>query len=335
LNHYQTLGVPEDVEPATLKKAFRKIARECHPDVAGDDPKCAARFKVAREAFETLSDSERRARYDRRRRRVGGRPGAGSFFDAFYRATGKSKPPRSSTTARKATAATGEKGRGNDVNLEDLFDDFGDFGFGRSKPQSTFTQSTSTAEDDPRARRGEDVRLDMEVPASLAKQGGSIPLSYERLERVDTWSPGAEDAGLISVQDVLEVRVIPGTCDGEILREKGRGNAGPHGGPPGDLVLLICLVGEETPRTPPVPGVVEVTLGEALLGGTVTVQSPTGPVAIDIPAGTSGGTRLRLKGKGPSGTDWYVVTRIHVPAELDEEGRELARKLAERYPGGR
>ena len=328
MNHYQTLGVAEDADPTAVKKAFRKIARECHPDVAGDDPKCAARFKIAREAFEVLSDAERRARYDRRRKRVGGRPAGGSFFDAFYRATGKgagasAKPGR----ARPGQAVAGHEG--NDVGLDDLLNDFGDFGFGRSKPQSTYTQSTSTGEGDPRARRGEDVRMDLEVPSSLARAGGAVPVSYERLDRVDTWSPGDGDAGLTSVQDVVEVRVIPGTCDGEVLRERGRGNAGPHGGAPGDLVLLIHLVGDETARTPLAPGVVELSLREALLGGTVAVQSPTGPVHLEIPGGTSGGTRMRLKGKGPSGSDWYVLTRIRVPGHLDDEGRELARQLLE------
>ena len=332
MNHYQTLGVTEDADPTTLKKAFRKIARECHPDVAGEDPKCAARFKIAREAFEVLSDPERRARYDRRRKRVSGRPGGGSFFDAFYRATGKaagasSKPGR----ARPGPAVAGHGG--NDVGLDDLFDDFGDFGFGQSKPQSTYTQSTSTGEGDPRARRGEDVRMELEVPSSLARAGGAVPVSYERLDRVDTWSPGDGDAGLASVQDVVEVRVIPGTCEGEVLRERGRGNAGPHGGPPGDLVLLIRLVGDATARTSPAPGVVELSLREALLGGTVAVQSPTGPVHLEVPAGTSGGTRMRLKGKGPSGGDWYVVTRIRVPKSLDDEGCDLARKLLDHAEG--
>ena len=112
-----------------------------------------------------------------------------------------------------------------------------------------------------------------------------------------------------------------------MLRERGRGNVGPHGGGPGDLVLLIRLVGDATARTPPAPGVVELSLREALLGGTVAVQSPTGPVHLEVPPGTSGGTRMRLKGKGPGGADWYVVTRIRVPARLDEEGRDLARKL--------
>ena len=95
---------------------------------------------------------------------------------------------------------------------------------------------------------------------------------------------------------------------------------------------------EPLARAAPAPGVVELSLREALLGGTVAVQSPTGPVHLEVPAGTSGGTRMRLKGKGPSGSDWYVVTRIRVPGNLDEEGRELAQRLwdhaAAQGPGG-
>jgi len=418
-DYYAILGVEKDATAQDIKRSFRQIARECHPDRSGGNEEAEARFKKARKAYETLMDPVTRARYDRRgQRRL--KPGE-SFFDAFYRHTGDSdegffagsgaaapsRPPpssppssdgpqaqtrRASREASARSAAGGPTGRrnkahdpGNDVSLDDLFNGFG---FGGPRPKTA--RSTPRDNTQGRARRGpqpnqptpgEDVHVDLEVPASVARDGGSITAVYHRMQRADSWRPGMGDPGLVRIQDIADVRIIPGTRAGEVLREKGLGNADAHGGPYGDLVVRVKIVGRAQsaagrgpvapqPRhmdaPPPLepgpdlfgggdrgaPGASEattvqpdgthvrtldITVVEALLGGRVPLQTEHGPVRLTIAPGTSGGTKLRLRGKGPVGsdgspTDLYVVTRVVVPRSLDEESRRLIEQFARLNP---
>jgi curved DNA-binding protein len=129
--------------------------------------------------------------------------------------------------------------------------------------------------------------------------------------------------------------VIPGTRDGEVLRERGLGSAGPHGGAYGDLIARVKIVSEDVAaEKPSLEQVVDVPVVQALLGGRITVETPTGAVKVGIRPGTSGGTRLRLRGRGEPdadgmATDLFLRTRIVVPAELDESSRALIEKFAE------
>jgi len=238
-DYYSILGVPRDASAQDIKKAFRAIARECHPDVAGADPRAEERFKSARKAYETLMDPVTRARYDRRgQRRAAPR---GSFFDAFYRSTGGSSPSgRAKHGAAGAHAAGGhassrnaDKDPANDLDLDDLFNDFGDFGFGRRRDGAREARTGPRPEPPPESKpiQGSDVHLDLQVPARTARDGGSVTVVYYRMQRADAWRPGSSDPGVVRVQDIADIRVIPGTRDGEVLRERGLGDAGPHGGP--------------------------------------------------------------------------------------------------------
>jgi DnaJ-class molecular chaperone len=341
---YETLGVPRDATTQDIKRAFRQIARECHPDVAGGDTVAEERFKSCRRAYETLMDPVARARYDRRGQR---RKHGGSFFDAFYKATEGAPSQRTGpsfaghTTGGGASAKPrGGKGHaGNDVGLDDLFNDFGDFGFGKGRSRQDPTAAK------PRHRRpepGRDVSVDLDVGRQVAREGGSVTATYYRAQRSDSWRPGSTDPGLIRVQDIADVRIIPGTRDGEVLRERGLGDAGAWGGAYGDLVVRVRLVGDERakPEPPkPDPAPVEappqaeqvsldISVAEALLGGRVELMTPQGKVRLTVPPGTSSGARLRLKGKAASGGDLYVLLRIVVPHSLDEESRALIEQFA-------
>jgi len=425
-DYYAILGVAKDATSQDIKRAFRQIARECHPDRSGGDPAAEERFKKSRQAYETLMDPVTRARYDRRgQRRL--RKGE-SFFDAFYRHTGgggaEAKEAGRAKPKRPGANPTGRKARkhdpGNDVSLDDLFNDFG-FGGGRVDPGRREAQQ-SPPPSRSRPTPGDDVHVDIEVPAHVAQSGGSVTAVYYRMQRADSWRPGMGDPGLVRVQDIADVRIIPGTRTGEVLREKGLGNAGPHGGPYGDLVARIRIVaaqrsadtgssprperpqhrsvdagggfsgggrssaggdggpfgggpaaggpfgggsvgggprsaGHPTAEAPrrtteaeaPEPRVVrdadgtrhevtlDITVVEALLGGRVPFETAQGAVRLSIPPGSSGGNKLRLRGKGPrdpSGapTDLYVRLRIVVPRDLDAESRRLIEAFARLNP---
>ncbi len=389
--YYDILGVPHDATTQEIKRAFRRIARECHPDVSGDDPAAEGRFKSARQAYETLMDPVTRTRYDRRgQRRMRVPPGGGSFFHAFYRATGEQPerpPPRGGPMYASKAAGGGPRGQrtgarnpGNAVSLDDLFNDFG---FGAGGPGRSKTTGPGAASPPPTGGRaaaplpGDDVHIDLEVPEDIAGRGGSVTAVYYRMQRADSWRPGATDPGLVRIQDIADVRIVPGTRAGEVLRERGQGNAGAWGGPYGDLVASVRTVRSRTrpstaptrtppprtspPRTPPLPHpgsahrstrgpdgpttaapselIIDVSMVEAVLGGRVQIDTPRGSVKLTIPPGTSGGTRMRLKARGPVGrdgqpTDLYLVTRVTIPSDLDGESKRLIEAFARLNPSG-
>lgn len=383
-DYYAILGVARDASGQDIKKAFRQIARECHPDVAGDDPALTERYKAARTAYETLSDPVTRGRYDRRGQRRSGHGGpgpGGSFFDAFYRASERrgerSGPSYGSSAAGGHSSSKGARNNpDNHLDLDDLFNDFGDFGFGnngqtRNRGRSTAREAPrESAYDAPREpppaeegppptsepMAGDDVHIDIDVPASIAESGGTVTAVYHRLQRADSWRPGSAAQGLVRIQDIADIRIIPGSRTGEVFRERGLGNAGANGGPYGDLCARITIIGNtrshggqnrgnqggrarqtEEPSGSMDDPVVEVSVVEALLGGRVELTTPQGVVRISIPAGTSSDARLRLKGKGPmkggSPTDLFVRVRIVVPRQLDDESRALIEEFGRLNPG--
>lgn len=373
-DYYAILGVEKDATSHDIKRAFRQIARECHPDRSGGDAGAEERFKKSRLAYETLMDPVARARYDRRgQRRM--KPGE-SFFDAFYRHTGGGGADAGGATGSQGptptrTTVTGQAGRpggdasgrrrrahdpGNDVSLDDLFNDFG-FGGGRVDAGARTERPRASAAPPPpprgRPTRGDDVHIDLDVPAHVARSGGSVTAVYYRMQRSDSWRPGMADAGVVRVQDIADIRVIPGTRAGEVVREKGLGNAGAFGGAYGDLVARVRIqqsTNAPPPEPPPAPEppppadeaprhevTLDISVVEALLGGRVPLQTDQGSVRLSIPPGSSGGTRLRLRGKGPVGpdgapADLFVTLRIVVPSTLDDESRRLIEAFARLNP---
>jgi DnaJ-class molecular chaperone len=391
--YYEILGVAKDADEAAIKKAFRAIARECHPDVAGGDPDKATRFKRAREAYETLVDPKLRAKYDRPpRQRVVRQSGRhGSFFDAMWKRTasepdhplgpgGEGVKGRPTTPGAhdgggqpKDSHAKGRADGGNSVDLDDLFS--GGFG-GREKAAGRVKKGRRSvdigedpsadaswrprsgpavqpppgmASDDPNApKRGDDLAMEVEVPVSIAARGGTVTASYFRLARNPRWIPNGKLPEVGEVEDVLDLRVIRGTRDGEVLQERGKGNAGTNYGPYGDLYVTVRVVPDERADAPaeeedePAAASQEwaddghlrldIAVAEAILGGRVPVETPTGPIVLVIPPGTSSGTVMRLAGKDEGGADLLIELRIVVPRQVDSESRRLIEEFARRNP---
>lgn len=328
---YAILGVPKDASTQDIKASFRKIARECHPDTAGEDPLKLARFKQAREAYEVLSDPVQRARYDRRGEPRGNSPFLGSSWsrvsDRPAETAGRAPPPP------------------QDLDLEDLLTGFSpsDFGFG-GRPGSR-----PGPRPQPRPAPGRDIPLTVDVPEDIAAHGGIVTLTYRRLRRAD-------DGALVPYEEIHDLRVPPGTGHGQELRVRGMGDAGASGGAYGELVCRIRLVpltrqrgrmkmprgGEEEELGPdeavePQVVKVDVRVTEAILGGRVQVDTPGGTIRLTVPPGTDSGTRLRLRGRGRaaldgSPQDLFVEVRIVVPKHLDEESRRLLEKFGELNP---
>lgn len=341
-DHYQTLGVPKDASPDDIKKAFRTIAKENHPDVVGSDASKLQRFKDAKEAYDVLGDADARARYDRRGERV--RMGSGF---GFYR-----PPPPSQPSGAQAPS---------DLDLEDIFNDFSggaDFGFGRKGG------TRSAPRPDP-ATPGRDIPLFVDIPSSIAENGGTVTVTYSRLKRID----GARS--LTRVDELHELKVPPGTGHGSTLRVERMGDAGLNGGMYGDLVVDVTLVAprargstgrmkmpraegpadplqDDTDPGPPRRAAPETPVGEehvridvgvitAILGGQVRVPTHTGALRVNVPPGTSSGARFRLAGKGAPdlngrARDLVAELRLVAPKNLDAESRELLERFRVRNP---
>ena len=281
-DYYETLAVPRDATSEQIRSAYRKLARRYHPDI-NEDEDAEERFKEVAEAYEVLSDTEKRERYDRLGANwrdgedVSGAPG----FEGFGRASS------------------------DGVRFE-----FGDGGF------SDFFESLfgSARTGDVRIR-GADLEAAVDLSLEEAAAGGPLRISLD-----DGRS--------------FTVNVPAGVRDGQRIRLAGRGGEGIGEGSTGDLYLRVHLRPHRTFR---VEGRdlhldVPVTPWDAALGATLEVPTLTGSAKVRLPAGSSSGRRLRLRGEGMPDRqgrpgDLYARVQIMVPRELDERERQLFEEL--------
>jgi curved DNA-binding protein len=301
---YQILGVPRTASQDEIQRAYRRLARENHPDVNAD-PGAEDRFKDISEAYNVLSDPQTRSRYD--------------AFGADFRQVPEGVDPETWRRARagagarsRAGAGAGQAGGtrfgfagGDEIDLDDLFG--GMFGGGG------------------RSARGWG-------PVPGADQVADIDLTVEEAYRGGQRSVTIGGGGS---QRTLDVTIPPGVTDGQRIRLAGQGGRGTDGARSGDLYLVVRIRPHRTFRLDGRDIYLELRLApwEAALGTSVAVPTPDGEAKVTVPAGTSSGKRLRLRGRGmrnPRGEagDLYAEARIMVPAHLAEAERELWEQLA-------
>lgn len=293
-DYYSILGVSRSASADEIRKAYKKIAKESHPDAKPGDKAAAERFKQAAEAYEVLGDEQNRKKYDQ-------------FGEHWKHAD------QMGAGARGGGARSGGGGGQYDFDPSDLFGggfDLGDLFGGRGRKQ--------------RAARGSDLQTEIQVPFSVAALGGSHDL---------TLATG-------STQESLTVKIPAGMKDGGVVRLRGQGQAGHNGGPAGDLLVTIRVAPHPHFKRDQDDLIVEVpvTFTEAALGAKVDVPTLSeGLVTLKIPAGSSSGTRLRMKGKGIVNPktkvfgDQYVVVKIISPP-VQGRVKELLEQLAEEAP---
>ena len=344
---YEVLGVARDAGEADVKKAFRRLARELHPDVNTHDPEAEEKFKEAAEAYEILADAERRATYDRygfdgldSRGFASGAHGFGSFadiFDAFF-----GGDPFGAFGGRGATGRVqgGDVGvevqisleqaaRGSNVKVAyDLVDACERCGGSRAEPGSdvhvcTNCQGAGRVRAVSRTAFGQLVR---EQVCEACGGEGRVPSKP---------CTACSGRGRRAVRKTLDVDVPAGIADEQRIRLSGRGHAGERGGPPGDLYVLVRV--EEDERFvrdgSDLVSVVDIAAPAAALGTTVSVPTLDGEERIDVPAGTQPGTVVTLRGKGMPAIgrrgrgDQQVVLNVVVPRNLSDRQRELLTEL--------
>lgn len=311
---YAELGVGRGASEDEIKRAYRKLAREYHPDVnaaAGAEEK----FKRLSEAYAVLSDPEKKALYDRY-----GIDGLREGFDpAAY---------------ERVRAGYG----GADIDLDELFGGFGNFaggfpgGFGADFGHGQ--------------RRGRDLEIALETTFQQAIEGLTTRFTYKRPTRCSACGGNGRrgnalcatcrGAGLVERSKTLTVNIPRGADDGERIRLAGKGGDGRAGGPPGDLVIRLAVEPHPRLTRDGLDLATRVDIGplDAMLGTKVDVQGLDGELRVSVPGGVASGRRLRLKGKGVQrgGRTGDLFVEIGIDASLqplDDETRAMAERLRE------
>lgn len=355
-DHYQTLGVSENASPDEIKKAYRRLAKQYHPDRNAGDPQAAERFKEISQAYGVLSNPERRAKYDRVRK-FGG---LGGFADARG-------GPRSGA------------GAGNF-----RFEDLGDLG-GLGDIFSSIFDFRRRSGRRPGREPGRDVEYLVEIPFRTAARGGKVAITVPVTEECATCdgsgaAPGSSvktceecrgrgtvtfGQGTFSVtrpcpacggrgeipstpcpicggrgevrnRRRINVTVPAGVEDGSRVRIRGQGERGPGGGPPGDLLVRFKVKEDPFFTREGLDLVCEVpiNLAQSLLGSRVRVRTVDGKrIVLRIPPGTQSDTVFRVKGqgvrRGDTAGDQLVRVTVRVPDEVSEQGRQLIERFAQ------
>lgn len=306
-DYYQTLGVPRGASDAEIKKSFRKLAREFHPDVAKDKKKAEEKFKEINEAYEVLGDPAKRKKYDE--------------LGANWKSGAEFRPPPGwqnfagqQFRGRAGQGAEGFEFHFGGTGFSDFFEQiFGSMG-GRRGSSSGFRNF----EEEELAERGRDVEGDIMVSLDEAARGSVRTVTVRHNSRAESH----------------QVKIPAGVTEGQRLRLAGRGEHGSGGGGAGDLYLRVRIA-----RHPDFDvddhnliHETELTPWEAALGAEISVPTLEGHVEIKIPAGTQSGQKLRVRGRGlphrnGGKGDLFVVTKIVVPAKLSDAERKLWEQL--------
>jgi DnaJ-class molecular chaperone len=330
-DYYEALGVNKNASEDEIKSAFRKQARKYHPDVNPNDKSAEEKFKEINEAYEVLSDPEKRKRYDT----LGPNWKAGEEF----------RPPPGWQQESRVDfgdmgdifGGAGGIGGAGAGGFSDFFETL--FGGGRRAGRSRRGGAGFSM-------RGRDIEAEIELTLEEAHRGGRRSISLQVMESCPdcrgtgtkdgkTVCPTCRGAGVVQRPKTLEVTIPPGVRDGSVIRLAGQGEPGANGGPPGDLLLrvrlrphrLFDLTGDNDVQVE-----LPVAPWEAALGARVSVPTLEGPVEMTIPAGTQAGQRLRLRGQGLNRRDGrrgdqYAKLKIVNPPRLTSAERELFEKL--------
>jgi molecular chaperone DnaJ len=355
-DYYQVLGVSRDAGEGEIKKAFRRLARELHPDVNRQDPDAEEKFKEAAEAYEVLSDPERRATYDRfghEGLRSGGYApnfegfgSVGDIFEAFFGSGGMGGafgsamfggggraggPAQGGDVAVTAEVSLAEVATGTTATVEYDHVAVCDRCHGNGAEPGTPIETCRRCEGAGQLRSvsrtpfGQVVRA---VPCELCHGEGKVARQPCRECR---------GRGRRVRKAKVSVQIPAGIADGQRIRVSGRGHAGEHGGPAGDLYVLVAVA--QDPRFvrdgDDLVTVVDVAAPLAALGTVVEVPTIDGSAELEIPAGTQPHETLVLRGRGLPALrgrrhgDLRVLVNVVIPRHLGRAQRELFERLAE------
>jgi curved DNA-binding protein len=307
-DYYQTLGVPRTASQDEIKQAFRKLARIHHPDVAKNKAAGEAKFKEINEAYEVLSDPEKRRRYDE----------LGENWEQ-----GAAGPARPGPGWERTPQGEGGFEFGG-TGFSDFFESF--FGGGQGGFGSFRRSGGRFSEDEePLAYQGQDIEADLLVTLEEALRGSVRKVTLRR--------PGAN--GSSERAETYQVRIPAGVREGQRIRLAGKGEAGVGGGSAGDLFLRVRLARHPDLSVQGADLYFDLDLApwEAVLGAQARIPTLDGTTALRVPPGTSAGSRLRLRGLGlpkedGERGDLYAVVQITTPTAVSAQERAAWEQLA-------
>jgi molecular chaperone DnaJ len=342
---YEVIGVPRDADERTIKKRFRVVARELHPDVNRDDPEAEEKFKEAAEAYEILSDPDRRATYDRYghegldsrgfHSNFGGFGSFSDIFDAFFGGGGDpfgtSGAAQGSDVMVAVEVTLEQAASGTTVEVEYEAVDRCPRCNGNAAEPGTPIETCQRCGGSGQLRAVSRTAFGQLVRSTVCDTCGGDG----RVPQV----PCAEcrGRGRVAATRTLDVDIPAGIADEQRIRLSGRGHAGERGGPAGDLYVHVRVIEDErfVRDGNDLVTVVDLPAPVAALGTTVTVPTLDGDEEVEIAAGTQPGTVITLRGKGMPSLrtrrrgDQRVMVNVVVPRALSDEQRRLLRQLAD------
>lgn len=303
-DYYQILGVPRTATADDIKKAYRRLAKQYHPDITKGDKQTEERFKEISEAYNVLSDCDQRRKYD-------------AIGSAYERAQGGWQP--------FSGQGGGQGGAYEDVQYEgfgdlgDILKDLFEMGGIRRGPFGPKASKKQSAVD------GKDMFTDVDISFQEAVNGTERSISIQRGDRTEK----------------ISIKIPAGVDNGSKVRVSGKGQLGFGGGRAGDLFLRVHVAPHPTFWREGADIYMElpITIYDAVLGNKVEVPTLEGNAVMKIPEGTASGQKFRLKGKGAptpgkkgSKGDQYVIVQIAPPTRLNSEERRMYEELSSRYP---
>ncbi len=362
-DYYASLGVAKDADAAAIKKAYRKLAVKLHPDKNPGDAAAEAKFKEVSEAYDVLSDADKRKEYDEARSLFAG----GARYPGAASGGGNYQPGNATYDFSDLFGQTG--GRTSTGGFSDVFG--GMFGGGQRRARTTGPTRGQDANAEvtlsfDEAMSGETLPLQLSGPGTCRTCGGdgAKPGTHARTcptcagsgfvshnqgafgfsepcrdckgtgKLIDEPCPDCAGTGVTTQTRTINIRVPAGIKDGSKVKVAGKGLPGARGGPAGDLYVtvhvskssLFARKGDDLALTVPI------TYSEAALGTTIRVPTLSAPVSLKVPAGTPSGRTLRVRGRGAPKRgghgDLLVTVEVAVPAKLTDDAREALEKYA-------
>lgn len=350
-DYYEVLGVERGAGEEDIKKAYRRLARQLHPDVNKDDPQAETKFKEVNEAYEVLSDAQKRSAYDQFGHAGvdptqaagqggfggfggGGFEGFGDIFDMFFGGGGMGR------------RRTGPQ-RGADVRME-VNATLNEVAFGAKKTLEVPLVETCPTCHGNRAKPGTPIRNCQHCGGTgQVRSAQNTPFGQFVNVRtcdhcggegkvVETPCTACGGQGFVRNKKRIEITIPAGMQDGNGLRVPQGGHAGTHGGPPGDLLVYVHTLphrvfrrkGDDLYRE------LQISVTQAALGSDMEIETLDGRADLHIPEGTQSGTSFRLRGQGVTRFggrgrgDLHVEVRVQTPTQLSAEQRNLLRELA-------
>jgi DnaJ-class molecular chaperone len=327
-DYYQTLGISRSASEDEIKKAYRRLARQHHPDMNKGDKKAEERFKDISEAYSVLSDAEKKKQYDMFGSAPFGGGGAGEGGFGGYKweqAPGGGFRFYRSADPNEFEGSFGGGERGGFGDLGDIFSElFNMGGVKRGRQRWDTGQEQGRGQRRAEAHKGNDTYTNLDIDFMDAAFGTEARLSIRRGDRTEK----------------ITVKIPAGVDNGSKVRIAGKGEPGVAGGPDGDLFINV--------RVRPHPNFwredadvyteIPITIYDAVLGASIDVPTLEGHASMKIPSGTASGQKFRLKGKGvpivgKKGTgDQYVIVQIIPPRRLDDKARRMFADLARDNP---